>query len=211
MPVKGKYHSICYVDFDSEEAANQACSIDRKIVEGKCIFVALSKPPEKHGNATIFLNNLPFNLSKEDMEKALNFCKTDIVDIRVMKSYAFVEFQNEGLMKKHLKILKNFHIKGRKIKATIADNQKQQTNVGIPVEEKEKIERNSAGTKMPQSTANKESKDEQGAECDEEGQSLGKRKPFNENASTGEITHETSKPTHQSKSNADFRKLFSFK
>ena len=127
MPVPAKYYSQCYVDFKSEQDANHALIIDRKVIEGKTIFVAISKPPEKYDNLdnTLYLNNLPFNLSKEELMKELSFCKEDIVDARIFKSYAFVRFKDEFTMKKNHRTLKNFFIKGRRIVAKKAEDKRE--------------------------------------------------------------------------------------
>lgn len=126
MPEK-KYLN-CYIDFQTEEDATDALQIDRQVVEGKTLFVAKSKPPEKHDSNknTLFLNNLPFNTPKEDLLKAIKFCKEDILGLRVLKSFAFATFKSEIAMKKHLKTLKDSHvmIKGRRIIASKADDRK---------------------------------------------------------------------------------------
>ena len=120
-----KNYSICYVDFVSEEEATACLSIDRQNIDGRTIFVAKSKPPEKDDEKfTLFLNNLPFGLTEDELFKALKFCKPDIIEIRLKKSYAFVRFKDEVSMKKNLKVLKNYKIKDRKIVTTIADKPK---------------------------------------------------------------------------------------
>lgn len=87
--------------------------------------MAKSKPPEKDDEKfTLFLNNLPFGLTEDELFKALKFCKPDIIEVRLKKSYAFVRFKDEVSMKKHLKVLKNFKIKDRRIITTIADKPK---------------------------------------------------------------------------------------
>jgi len=120
-----KNYSICYVDFVSEEEATASLTIDRQNIDGRTIFVAKSKPPEKDEEKfTLFLNNLPFGLTEDELFKVLKFCKSDIIEIRLKKSYAFVRFKDEVSMKKNLKVLKNFKIKDRKIITTIADKPK---------------------------------------------------------------------------------------
>lgn len=215
IPKPMKSLSNCYIDFDSEESAKRACSIDRKVVEGKTIFVALSKPPEKDVSSwTLFINDLPYNLKREDLDRALNFCKSDILESRYNgKTYAHVSFKDEASMKRHLKVLKNFSIGGRKIVAKIADQSRD--NRGHRAHGSNGKHPGS-GWKEAENGYKKESKDKE-----EEG-NLGKRQPFNESsadrlpANEGSTRGHTVNPSpadikSTTKSNTDFRKMFNLK
>lgn len=60
------------MDFDSNEQANKSLSHNDQSVEGKTLFIALSKPPKYTHNApTLFLNNLPFICNKDDISEAM--------------------------------------------------------------------------------------------------------------------------------------------
>lgn len=53
-----KNYSIAYIDFETEGDLTDALKIDRMNIEGRCIYAAKSKPPEKaQDQFTLFLNN----------------------------------------------------------------------------------------------------------------------------------------------------------
>lgn len=136
-----KNYSIAYIDFETEGDLTDALKIDRMNIEGRCIYAAKSKPPEKaQDQFTLFLNNLPFGLKDEELKKALEFCKSDIEEMRLKKSYAFVKFKTEAAMKKHHKVLKNFRIKGRRIVAKVAGKEKEEGSIKGSESHREKIE-----------------------------------------------------------------------
>lgn len=126
IPQTAKQYSICYVEFSSDEDVAQCLTLDRTVLEGRTLFVAKSKPPEKETSddlsKTLFLNNLPFGLIEEELKKSINFCKPHVKEVRLKKSYAFVKFSSQETARKALKTLKNnFKIKGRKIIAKAAE------------------------------------------------------------------------------------------
>jgi len=58
---KGYSKGYCYVDFQSEEDIQMALEMDGKIIQGKKIYVARSKPTIKRDERTLYLGNLSFN------------------------------------------------------------------------------------------------------------------------------------------------------
>ena len=137
VPSKQDYNVNSYVDFNSHEAAATALSLNLKEFEGKRIFVAFSKPPEKAVNEnTLFVNNLPFGMTEDEMYECLAFCKSDIEQIRLKKAYAFVKFKDANSMQQTLRKLKEFKIKGRKVKVTVAVDQTSSNVNGSKIERK---------------------------------------------------------------------------
>jgi RNA recognition motif-containing protein len=149
------------------------------------------------------LNSLPFELTQAEFENSLLFCKSDILDIRLVKNYGYVKFKDEGSMKKNLKILKNFSIKGRKIKAQLSDTSK--TYHGDSANKYDKFSK-------PEYTA-RHNREDDGI--------LGKRVPVNDIGRTDIESHADSKSKHDNghvqpskvinKKNDDFRKLLNLK
>lgn len=233
VPNPAQYYSTCYIDFTSEDEAKSALAIDRTVVEGKTLFVALSKPQDEHEN-TLFLNNLPFNVPKDELDKALRFCKADILSVNLKKSYAFVKFKDEFAMKKHHKTLKNqkVMVNGRRIIAKRAANEENRSQKG-----------DNDGQSSVHSPLASVSKDHVAQLAAQEAEGvLGKREPLDpwidespkvirentkvvherehkkelvhaepikEHPTSGPSQAETTKPA--SKSNADFRKLLNLK
>ncbi|XP_061866396.1 squamous cell carcinoma antigen recognized by T-cells 3 isoform X2 [Colius striatus] len=111
---KGTFRGYCYVEFKEEQAALQALGLDRKVVEGRPMFVSpcvdKNKNPdfkvfrysttlEKH---KLFISGLPFSCTKEELE---DLCKAHgkVKDIRLVtnragkpKGLAYVEYENEA-------------------------------------------------------------------------------------------------------------------
>lgn len=112
-----KGYIICYIDFVSKEAADKCLSIDRTVLDGNTIFVAISKPPEKFddGSQTLFLNNLPFGLTTDDIKHTFHKYLNDIVDIRLKNSYAFIKFKNTAMRNVCYKKMQPLYMKNRKI------------------------------------------------------------------------------------------------
>ena len=189
VPSKQDYNVNSYVDFVSHEAATAALSLNLKEVEGKRIFVAFSKPPEKAVNEnTLFVNNLPFGMTEEEMFECLAFCKADIEQIRLKKAYAFVKFKDSNSMHRTLRKLKDFKIKGRKVKATVAVDQAAKAT-------------DKHGRKMSHQS------ESQSADANVDAV-IGKREQAEKEADS---KLETAEPKSKTKSNDDFRRLLGLK
>jgi len=120
IPAPSKGYSIAYIDYPSPSDATLALKADRKHLDGRTLFVALSSPPASTPS-TLFINNLPFGIDEKTLRLGIKFCVNDVLGIRIHRSYAFVQFISEDKMRKHLKILKNnYMIGGRRIEAKIA-------------------------------------------------------------------------------------------
>ncbi|KAM3826001.1 squamous cell carcinoma antigen recognized by T-cells 3 isoform 2-T2 [Vipera latastei] len=110
---KGMFRGYCYVEFKETRSALQAFSLDRRVVEGRPMFVSpyvdKSKNPDfkvfKYSTALekhkLFISGLPFSCTKKELEEV---CKThgNVKDIRLVtnrsgkpKGLAYVEFENE--------------------------------------------------------------------------------------------------------------------
>lgn len=101
---KGNSRGIAYCDFESSEDLHYAITtLNQKELFGNKLEIAVSKPPEEEKNEekTIFINNLAFT-STEDQIKSL-FCKFgEIKAVRIIKNsegkckgYAYVEFNQK--------------------------------------------------------------------------------------------------------------------
>lgn len=114
---KSNDSSIAYIDFDSKEAALEAKNeLNRRILHGKKIYAEISKPPTSKDNTnTLFVNNLPFGLSEEDLIEGLKIDREGLVEIRLKKAYGFVKYKDEDTMKKELKRLGRFVLRGRRL------------------------------------------------------------------------------------------------
>ncbi|XP_060048957.1 squamous cell carcinoma antigen recognized by T-cells 3 isoform X2 [Erinaceus europaeus] len=111
---RGDFRGYCYVEFKEEKSALQALGLDRKVVEGRPMFVSpcvdKSKNPdfkvfrystalEKH---KLFISGLPFSCTKEELEELCEVHGT-VKDIRLVtnragkpKGLAYVEYESES-------------------------------------------------------------------------------------------------------------------
>lgn len=123
---------FAYVDFTTLEAATSACEFANVIdLQGKRIVAALSDPPKRQqseSTCTAFLNNLPFQLSDDDIKAAFP-AQSDILSIRIVrgdngscKGFAYVEFTSEEAFAAATEAFKeNPFIRGRKVQYSKAD------------------------------------------------------------------------------------------
>ena len=125
----GKNKGFAFVDFNSDKEAKLFVDEMNKKnndikLENSEINCALSLPPKmgKNDKRTLFINNLPFDVGKEEIKDA--FGKYGhILDIRIIynpvtgkpRGYGYVEFKDESSIDKIINSDKNFIIKKRKI------------------------------------------------------------------------------------------------
>ncbi|XP_030316655.1 squamous cell carcinoma antigen recognized by T-cells 3 isoform X1 [Calypte anna] len=136
---KGTFRGYCYVEFKEEKSAQQALSLDRKVVEGRPMFVSpcvdKNKNPdfkvfrysttlEKH---KLFISGLPFSCTKEELEAV---CKAhgNVKDIRLVtnragkpKGLAYVEYENEAQASQAVLKMDGLVVKEHTIKVAISN------------------------------------------------------------------------------------------
>ncbi|NXI54337.1 SART3 protein, partial [Chloroceryle aenea] len=136
---KGTFRGYCYVEFKEEKAALQALGLDRKVVEGRPMFVSpcidKNKNPdfkvfrysttlEKH---KLFISGLPFSCTKEELE---DVCKAhgNVKDIRLVtnragkpKGLAYVEYENEAQASQAVLKMDGLTVKEHVIKVAISN------------------------------------------------------------------------------------------
>lgn len=101
---KGNSRGFAYCDFESEEDLVTAVKdLNGKEIQGNIVKIAVSKPPEENQNTdlTVFVNNLPFEISEEELENSLSEFGR-VKSIRIIrgpdgncKGYAYAEFLTE--------------------------------------------------------------------------------------------------------------------
>ncbi|XP_026512686.1 squamous cell carcinoma antigen recognized by T-cells 3 [Terrapene carolina triunguis] len=136
---RGTFRGYCYVEFVDEKSALQALGLDRRIVEGRPMFVSpcvdKNKNPdfkvfrystalEKH---KLFISGLPFSCTKEELEE---MCKAhgNVKDIRLVtnragkpKGLAYVEYENEVQASQAVLKMDGLTIKENVIKVAISN------------------------------------------------------------------------------------------
>uniref|UniRef100_A0A8C6GPD8 Spliceosome associated factor 3, U4/U6 recycling protein n=1 Tax=Mus spicilegus TaxID=10103 RepID=A0A8C6GPD8_MUSSI len=136
---RGDFRGYCYVEFGEEKSARQALELDRKIVEGRPMFVSpcvdKSKNPdfkvfrysttlEKH---KLFISGLPFSCTKEELE---DICKAHgtVKDLRLVtnragkpKGLAYVEYENESQASQAVMKMDGMTIRENVIKVAISN------------------------------------------------------------------------------------------
>ncbi|NXW84949.1 SART3 protein, partial [Alopecoenas beccarii] len=136
---KGTFRGYCYIEFKEEKSALQALGLDRKVVEGRPMFVSpcvdKNKNPdfkvfrysttlEKH---KLFISGLPFSCTKEELE---DVCKAhgNVKDIRLVtnragkpKGLAYVEFENEAQASQAVLKMDGLTVKEHVIKVAISN------------------------------------------------------------------------------------------
>ncbi|KAM9118594.1 squamous cell carcinoma antigen recognized by T-cells 3 [Pangshura tecta] len=136
---RGTFRGYCYVEFVDEKSALQALGLDRRIVEGRPMFVSpcvdKNKNPdfkvfrystalEKH---KLFISGLPFSCTKEELEE---MCKAhgNVKDIRLVtnragkpKGLAYVEYENEAQASQAVLKMDGLTIKENVIKVAISN------------------------------------------------------------------------------------------
>ncbi|XP_063171375.1 squamous cell carcinoma antigen recognized by T-cells 3 [Candoia aspera] len=136
---KGTFRGYCYVVFKEEDAALRALTLDRKILEGRPMFVSpcvdKNKNPDfkvfKYSTALekhkLFVSGLPFSCTKEELEEV---CKAhgNVKDIRLVtnragkpKGLAYVEFENETQASQAVLKMDGLTIKDHVIKVAISN------------------------------------------------------------------------------------------
>ena len=59
---QGRSKGFAYVDYSSEELAQESLKSNQMRVDGHCLYVALSRPPQGQNDRTLVLSNLPYDL-----------------------------------------------------------------------------------------------------------------------------------------------------
>ena len=130
LDLNGKNKGFAFVDFESQNEAkkfidimndNNDNSINLKNSELICAF-CLSPKSGKNDKRTLFINNLPFDVEKEDIRNTFSDYGK-ILDIRIIynphtqkpRGYGYVEFEEENSVDKIINSDKTFEINGRKI------------------------------------------------------------------------------------------------
>ena len=130
----GKNRGYAFVDFNSskeakqfiEEMNNSNTNSDIKLKDSELICaLCLSPKSGKNDKRTLFINNLPFDVNKEQIK---NLFKNygNILDIRIIynpktqkpRGYGYVEFEDESSIDKIINSDKTFIINERKIEVT---------------------------------------------------------------------------------------------
>jgi RNA recognition motif-containing protein len=112
----GKSKGFGYVDFGTSEAYRQALKLDHTLVNGRPMYVSVYDPKKSASNdltkkfkyATsleqnkLFLSNLPFSLTKEQLEKLFLENGFQVKDVRLVtqksgkpKGLAYAEFNDQ--------------------------------------------------------------------------------------------------------------------
>ena len=130
LDMNGKNKGFAFVDFNNQNEAkkfidimndNKNENIKLKNSELICAF-CLSPKSGKNDKRTLFINNLPFDVIKEQIKET--FCDFGkILDIRIIynphtqkpRGYGYVEFEDEKSIDKIINSDKTFEINGRKI------------------------------------------------------------------------------------------------
>ena len=132
LDLNGKNKGFAFVDFESQNEAKKFIdvmndnnsNIKLKDSEIICAF-CLSPKSGKNDKRTLFINNLPFDVNKEQIKNTFSdFGK--ILDIRIIynphtqkpRGYGYVEFEEENSVDMIINSDKNFEINGRKITAS---------------------------------------------------------------------------------------------
>ena len=129
--INGKNKGFAFIDFETQNLAkkfidimndeNYNKDIKLKNCELICAF-SLSPKSGKNDKRTLFINNLPFDVEKEQIKLLFkDFGK--ILDIRIIynphtqkpRGYGYVEFEEENSIDKIINSDKKFEINGRKI------------------------------------------------------------------------------------------------
>ena len=129
LDLNGKNKGFAFVDFETQNEAKKFIdimndnnnNIKLKNSELICAF-CLSPKSGKNDKRTLFLNNLPFDIEKEQIKKIFNNYGK-ILDIRIIynpqtqkpRGYGYVEFEEENSIDNIINGDKNFEINGRKI------------------------------------------------------------------------------------------------
>ena len=123
----GTNRGYAFIDFNTSNDAqlfiNQMNNnISNNNIGELICALCLSPKSGKNDKRTLFINNLPFDVTKENIKNLFEKFG-NILDIRIIynpttqkpRGYAYVEFQDESVIDKIINCDKNFIINGRKI------------------------------------------------------------------------------------------------
>uniref|UniRef100_H9G4M1 Nucleolin n=1 Tax=Anolis carolinensis TaxID=28377 RepID=H9G4M1_ANOCA len=106
-----------YVDFPSEAEMDKALKLNGKKLMGLELKLEKAKSREKRDARTLFVKNLPFSVSKEDLQEEFD----NAVEVRLVsrdgnsKGMAYIEFKSEAEAEKTLEEKQGLEMSGRAI------------------------------------------------------------------------------------------------
>jgi len=135
--LKGQSKGRAYVDlFSSEDMQKCIETFNDTLIDGCKVTIAVSAPPEKANKdaLTLFLINLPFELTEEELlAEVSGFGK--VADVRIprndqgfCKGNAYIEYVDEASVQRAL-LQAGIQVKGREVKIVQANSQREQTTV----------------------------------------------------------------------------------
>ena len=129
LDLNGKNKGFAFVDFETQNEAKKfidTMNSDNSNIKLKnSVLISafcLSPKSGKNDKRTLFINNLPFDVEKEQIKNVFNNFG-NILDIRIIynpqtqkpRGYGYVEFEDENSVDIIINSDKNFEINGRKI------------------------------------------------------------------------------------------------
>eukprot|EP01119_Soliformovum_irregulare_P012682 TRINITY_DN3306_c0_g1_i2.p1 TRINITY_DN3306_c0_g1~~TRINITY_DN3306_c0_g1_i2.p1 ORF type:complete len:352 (+),score=110.15 TRINITY_DN3306_c0_g1_i2:51-1106(+) len=134
-----------YIVFESEESIPAALKMNQTQFLDKTIRVDTETRQETNPHLSIFLGNLPFDVTEEEVKKAFEPCGT-IQDIRLVrdsqtrkgKGFGFVTFEKVPMARKALK--QKIEIKGRDIRISPGGKQDKNDSKGPAKKQKTRAE-----------------------------------------------------------------------
>ncbi|PVU97054.1 hypothetical protein BB561_000793 [Smittium simulii] len=136
---KEKNKGFAYVDFETEELADQACDLSEQTLDDRVVLIKRSnvfdyeknkqpnnkKRTHTDKNPTICIKNLSFNTAKKSLvDLALTFgnivnvrCPTFPDNPRRIQGYAYIDFKSQASADKAVESLNGYSLNGREISA----------------------------------------------------------------------------------------------
>ncbi|XP_055386168.1 squamous cell carcinoma antigen recognized by T-cells 3 [Condylostylus longicornis] len=132
----GRSRGFCYLELSSEEEVKKALSLDRKMLEGRPMYISsVLRDKEKRQKfkysggiepRKVFVKGLPYDITQEELRELFEpFGK--ISDIRIVyhksgkpKGIAYIEYENENSASLATLKLDNYELKEHKINVAIS-------------------------------------------------------------------------------------------
>jgi len=121
----GEFFCKGVVEFESADAAQKAVKKSGELLLGKELKAEISNPPRKRmTDNTIFLGNLPFDVSEQEVRDYAEDGSSSIKGVRLVrdrttqrfKGYAFIEFDDQIMAKKFVKSKFGTQLRGRPVR-----------------------------------------------------------------------------------------------